>query len=147
MQLKVTKVPKKKEIVRNWRIVDAKGKVLGRIATAIANALRGKDKVIFTPHLDCGDGVIVINAKHVVLTGEKMKKKEYFRASRYFGHLKIKTAKKVMEERPENLIYEAVKGMIPRNKLRKEMLTRLKIYQEEKHPHEAQKVIPLISKN
>lgn len=143
MQAKVTKIPKKKEITRKWRIVDAKGKVLGQIATKIADALRGKDKVIFTPHLDCGDFVIITNAKQVVLTGKKLEKKEYFKSSRYFGHLKIKTAKKMMEDKPEDIIYEAVKGMIPRNKLRKEMLARLKIYTEESHPHEAQKPVPM----
>lgn len=141
--MKTTRIPKQSEIQRKWHVVDAKGKILGKVATKIADTLRGKNKVIFSPHLDCGDFVIVLNAKEVVLTGKKLEKKEYYRHSRYFGNLKIRTAKKVMEDKPEEVIYEAVKGMIPRNKLRKDMLSRLKIYAEEKHPHEAQTPAPM----
>ncbi len=142
--MKITQPGKMKELVRKWRIVDAQGKVLGQIAVAIADALRGKDKVIFTPHLDLGDFIIVINAKDVVLTGNKMEQKEYYRHSRYFGNLKVKTAKEKMENnKPEEIIMDAVKGMIPRNKLRKDMISRLKIYAGPTHPHEAQQPTPM----
>ena len=144
--MKITQPGKMKELVRKWRIVDAQGKVLGQIAVAIADALRGKDKVIFTPHLDLGDFIIVINAKEVVLTGNKMDQKEYYKHSRYFGNLKVKTAKeKMANNKPEEIIMDAVKGMIPRNKLRKDMLSRLKIYAGPKHPHEAQQPTQLIA--
>lgn len=136
--MKTTYIAKIKDITRNWHIVDAKDKVVGKLATKIADTLRGKNKPIFTSHVDCGDFVIVINAKHAVLTGKKMAQKEYFRHSRYFGHLKRKTAEKVMETKPEDVIYDAVKGMIPRNKLRDPMLKRLKIFAEGEHPHIAQ---------
>ncbi|MEK7544936.1 MAG: 50S ribosomal protein L13 [Patescibacteria group bacterium] len=142
--MKITQPGKMKELVRKWRIVDAQGKVLGQIAVAIADALRGKDKVIFTPHLDLGDFIIVINAKDVVLTGNKMEQKEYYRHSRYFGNLKVKTAKeKIENNKPEEIIMDAVKGMIPRNKLRKDMISRLKIYSGATHPHEAQQPTPM----
>ena len=136
--MKITKSPKKKDIQRKWHIIDAKGKILGKIATKTADILRGKNKVIFAPHADCGDFVIVINAKHVALTGKKMEKKEYFTHSRYFGHLKVKTAKKVIEDKPEDIIYDAVKGMLPGNKLRDVALKRLKIYAESEYKETAQ---------
>jgi len=131
--------PKQSEIERKWYIVDAKGKTLGRMATEIAVKLRGKDKPLFVPHMDCGDHVIVINATQVEVTGNKSESKEYIRHTGYPSGLRRTPYKKQMEKKPENIIFEAVKGMITRNKLRKDVLKKLKIYPDSEHPHEAQK--------
>jgi len=131
--------PKKSEIKRKWYIVDAKGQTLGRMATQIAVKLRGKDKPIFAPHLDCGDHVIVINAKHVHVSGNKIEAKEYIRHTGYPGGIRRTVYKEMQKKNPKKIIFEAIKGMIPRNKLRKEIMDKLKIYPDTEHPHEAQK--------
>lgn len=131
--------PKKADINRKWYLVDAKGQTLGRLATKVAVKLRGKDKPLFAPHVDCGDFVVVINAKDVAVTGSKMDNKMYYRHSGYPGALKKTPMKKVMETKPEMVIEKAVSGMIPHNRLKKEILEKLKVYAGEEHPHEAQK--------
>lgn len=135
--------PKKQDIERTWYIVDAKDKRLGRLATEIAVKLRGKDKPQFAPHIDCGDYVIVINAKDIAVTGNKMEDKQYYRHSGYPGGLRKKPLKQLLEEKPEEVIIKAVRGMIPRNKLRKEIMMKLKVFAGSEHPHEAQKPQPL----
>ena len=135
---KTTVSPKISEVVRDWILIDAKDKVLGQLAVKTADMLRGKTKVIFAPHVDCGDHIIIINAKHIVLTGNKWKNKEYHTHSRTVGHLKTKTAEHLRETNPEKIIFLAVKGMIPHNKLRKNMLERLRIFPEAEHTHTAQ---------
>jgi large subunit ribosomal protein L13 len=135
--------PKKQDIDRKWYIVDAKGKRLGRLATEIAVKLRGKDKPQFAPHIDCGDYVVVINAKDIAVTGNKMEDKYYYRHSGYPGGLRKKPLKQLLEEDPEDVIIRAVRGMIPRNKLRKEVMMKLKVFAGSEHPHEAQKPQPL----
>ena len=121
-----------------WWFVDAKGEVLGRLATRIASRLRGKHNPLFTPHVDTGDWVVVINADKIVLTGKKMEKKNYYRHSGYIGSLKTTTAKELMEKKPEDLIRFAVKGMLPKNRLGRKLFKKLKVYAGEKHPHQAQ---------
>ena len=118
--------------------MDAKGEVLGRLATRIASRLRGKHNPLFTPHVDTGDWVVVINADKIVLTGKKMEKKIYYRHSGYIGGLKTTTAKELIEKKPEDLIRFAVKGMLPKNRLGRKLFKKLKVYAGEKHPHEAQ---------
>lgn len=134
-----TYMAKKEEIKREWFLIDAKGKVLGRLASEIAKILRGKHKPIYTPHVDTGDFVIVINAKDVLLTGKKENTKIYFRHSGYPGGAKILTAKEMRVKFPERLIYFAVKGMLPKNSLGRKMIKKLKIYPGSEHPHQAQK--------
>ena len=135
-----TFVAKEHEIEKNWHLIDASDKVLGRLATEIANILRGKKKPIFTPHMDAGDYVVVVNAEKVVLTGNKLEKKTYYRHSGYVGGLKQTTAKEMLEKKPENLIKLAVKGMLPKTSLGRRQLTKLKIYAGPDHPHQAQKL-------
>ncbi|MFC1888321.1 50S ribosomal protein L13 [Thermodesulfobacteriota bacterium] len=135
---KFTRIPKPEEIERKWRLVDAEGQVLGRMATRIADALRGKDKACFTPHLDTGDFVIVVNAEKVKLTGKKLKNKMYYRHSGYLGGLKSISAEDLLQKRPERVIKAAVKGMLPKNSLSRKMLNKLKIYAGPEHPHAAQ---------
>lgn len=134
-----TYTPKSGEIERNWRIVDAEGMVLGRIATQIADMLRGKDKPTFSPHMDTGDFVVVVNAEKVRLTGKKLSEKVYYRHSGYPGGIKSIVAEKLLEKKPEGLLIEAVKGMLPKNKLRKVFMKKLKVYAGGEHPHEAQR--------
>ncbi|MDA1060889.1 MAG: 50S ribosomal protein L13 [bacterium] len=133
-----THIPKVDSIDRKWYILDAKDKTLGRISTGIANKLRGKDKAIFTPHMDCGDFVIVINAEKVKLTGKKLTDKMYHRHSGYPSGLKSESAKDVLEKKPTKILELAVSGMLPKNKLRKIFMKKLKLYAGEEHPHEAQ---------
>ena len=121
-----------------WYIVDAKDAVLGRLASKIAYRLRGKHNPLFTPHVDTGDSIIVINADKIILTGRKMKNKNYYRHSGYIGGLKTITAQKLMEKKPEDLIQFAVKGMLPKNRLGSKLIKKLKVYAGEKHPHSAQ---------
>jgi len=121
-----------------WYIVDAKGEVLGRLASLIASRLRGKHNPLFTPHVDTGDWVVVINADKIVLTGRKLDQKCYYRHSGYIGGLKTITAKKLLEKRPEDLIRFAVKGMLPKNRLGSKLFKKLKVYAGDKHPHIAQ---------
>jgi large subunit ribosomal protein L13 len=128
---------------RQWYVVDAQGKVLGRMASEIAKVLRGKNKPIFTPNLDAGDFVIVINARGVKLTGRKLQKKVYYRHTEYPGGIRERTAGKMLEEKPENLVRRAVKGMLPKNRLSRKLVNKLKVYAGPEHPHEAQKPKPL----
>lgn len=123
---------------RKWIVVDAEGQVLGRLASQIAMRLRGKHLPLFTPHVDVGDFVIVINADKVMLTGRKWQQKTYYRHTGYLGGLKSTTAKKLNEEHPERLIQFAVRGMLPKTRLGRSILKKLKIYSGSEHPHEAQ---------
>jgi len=130
----------------DWKIVDATDQVLGRLAVTIANALRGRNKPIYTPHVDTGDYVIVINADKVKLTGSKEEQKKYMFYSGYMGGEKYRTVADFREKRPEFIITNAVKGMLPKNKLASQMLKKLKVYKGAEHPHEAQQPSPLLSK-
>ncbi len=121
-----------------WCVIDAKDAVLGRLATVVASRLRGKHNPMFTPHVDTGDSVIIINAAKINLTGRKMAQKKYYRHSGYIGGLKTITAEKLMEKRPEDLIRFAVKGMLPKNRLGRQLYNKLKVYADENHPHSAQ---------
>lgn len=123
---------------RRWILVDAEGKILGRLASYIAVRLRGKHLPTFTPHVDNGDFVVVINAEKVRLTGKKLDQKIYRRHSGYMGGLKETKARKMLQEHPERLLYYAVRGMLPKNRLGRKLLKKLKIYVGPKHPHEAQ---------
>jgi large subunit ribosomal protein L13 len=133
-----TRFAKKGEIERNWYVVDAKDKVLGRLATQIAVYLRGKHKAIFTPHVDTGDFVVVVNADKVRLTGRKLDQKIYYRHSTYPGGLKEESARSLLARKPEEVMREAVWGMLPKNRLGRKMLTKLKVYTGSDHPHGAQ---------
>ena len=135
---KYTYSAKQSDIKGKWCVVDAQGAVLGRLASSVAARLRGKHNPLFTPHVDAGDWVIVINADKVVLTGRKWEQKRYYRHSGYIGGLKTITAQKLLEKRPEDLVRFAVKGMLPKNKLGRKMLKKLKVYAGDTHPHEAQ---------
>ena len=129
---------KSTEVVRDWVVFDASDKVLGRFATKIADKLRGKDKPTFTPHVDGGDFVVVINADKVKVTGNKAEQKKYYKHSLYPGGLKEKSYKELLESSPERIIENAVKGMLPKNKLGKSIIKKLKIYSGSTHPHESQ---------
>lgn len=129
---------KKEDMAREWFVVDAQGLVLGRLATKIAHRLRGKDKPIFTPYMDTGDFVIVVNADKVVLTGKKLTDKIYYSYSGYPGGLRETPAGKMLKEKPANVLRMAVKGMLPKNSLGRAMLKKLKVYAGGTHPHEAQ---------
>ena len=133
-----TLVPNSNDIARDWFLVDVENKVLGRVATQIANVLRGKNKPLFSPSVDTGDFVIVVNAEKVALTGNKLSDKIYYSHSGYPGGIKSITAGKLLEKKAEDIIRKAVKGMLPRNKLASHMLKKLKIYTGSTHPHEAQ---------
>ena len=128
---------------RNWYVVDADGKNLGRLSTQIADALRGKRKPTFTPHVDTGDFVVVINAEKISVTGNKRQEKKYYRHSGYPGGLRSRTLAEMLERRPEEVIRLAVKGMLPRNRLARKQLTKLKVYAGPEHPHSAQQPQPL----
>ena len=128
---------------RRWYIVDAQGKVLGRMATEIAKVLRGKHKPIFTPNQDAGDFVVVINASAVKLTGAKLEKKVYFRHTDYPGGIRERTAAQMLQEKPEEVVKLAVKGMLPKNRLSRKLVTKLKVYAGPEHPHGAQRPQPL----
>lgn len=130
---------KKEELNPQWYLVNAEGKVLGRLASKLASILRGKNKPIYTPHLDTGDFVVVINAEKVVLTGKKMKDKIYYHHTGYPGGIKSITAEKLMAKKPTELIRIAVKGMLPKNSLGRRMFRKLKVYAGPDHPHEAQR--------
>ena len=137
--MKKTYMIKENEVDRKWWVVDASGIPLGRLASRVAHVLRGKHKPEFTPHVDTGDYVIVINASEVVLTGRKLQRKEYRRHSRYPGGLRSKSYEELIEEEPELIVKEAVKGMIPKNKLGRKIIKKLKVYAGSEHQHEAQK--------
>lgn len=132
-------VAKPADIERKWYVIDADGQTLGRVATQVAMILRGKHKPTYTPHVDCGDHVIVINASGVVLTGKKLEQKKYYRYSGYVGGLKETTAKDMLANKPELMVYEAVKGMMPKNSLGRDMLKKLRVYKGAEHGHAAQK--------
>lgn len=134
-----TSIPKREEIARKWYLVDAEGKILGRMATKIAEILSGKKKPIYTPHLDTGDFVVVINARKVQVTGKKTMDKIYYHHSGYPGGIKQRSFEELVEKRPEEVIQRAVKGMLPKNKLGKKMLKKLKVYPDADHPHQAQR--------
>jgi len=129
----------KATVTKEWVVVDAEGQVLGRLASKVAMIIRGKNKPSYTPHVDCGDNVIVINAEKVVLTGNKMADKEYVRHSGYPGGQTIQTAQEIMKKYPERLIEKAVKGMLPKNRLGAELFRNLKVVVGPNHKHEAQK--------
>ncbi len=133
-----TFLPKVDAIERKWYVVDAADKVLGRLATQIAMRLRGKHKPIFTPHLDTGDFIIVINANKVRLTGKKLDKKMYYRHTGYMGGLKVRSARQMLDKKPEEVIRLAVRRMLPKNRLGRRQLKKLKIYSGPSHPHQAQ---------
>lgn len=140
---KQTYMPKKADQARGWVLVDVEGAVLGRAATRIANLLRGRHKPTFTPHLDMGDFVVVVNADKVKLTGNKLAGKIYYRHTGYPGGIKATSAGKLLESKPEELIRKAVSGMLPKNKMRAHLLKKLKVYAGGEHPHEAQQPTPV----
>ncbi len=135
---KYTYSAKDGEVQGKWYVVDASGAVLGRLASAVAARLRGKHNPLFTPHVDTGDFVIVVNADKIRLTGKKWVQKLYHRHTGYIGGLKTVSARDLMEKRPEELIRKAVKGMLPKNKLGNRLYTKLKVYRDGDHPHQAQ---------
>ncbi len=134
-----TYIPKNDEIERKWHVVDARGKILGRLASEIAQILSGKRKPIYTPHLDVGDFVVVINAEKVKVTGGKEEKKIYYHHSGYPGGLKEITYEDLLKKKPDAIIKKAVRGMLPKSKLGRQMFTKLKVYAGSEHPHQAQR--------
>lgn len=138
-----TYLPKVNLDQRKWHVIDAEGAVLGRLAVQIADVLRGKNKPVFTPHLDAGDFVVVINAEKVVLTGNKESDKQYMSYSGWKGGERYRSVAEVRQKHPEDLIMHAVKGMIPKNRLGKRLLTKLKVFKGAEHPHAAQQPAPL----
>jgi large subunit ribosomal protein L13 len=131
------------EVTREWYLVDAEGKTLGRLATQIADTLRGKRKPQYTPHVDTGDFVVVVNAEKIHVTGNKLDQKRYYRHSGYPGGLRSRTLRDQLERRPTEVLRVAVKGMLPKNRLARQQLTKQKIYAGPQHPHEAQNPKPL----
>ncbi|KHK03414.1 50S ribosomal protein L13 [Desulfovibrio sp. TomC] len=131
--------PTPKDISHNWFVVDASDKILGRLASAVAIRLRGKHKVEFAPHMDTGDFIIVVNAGKVRTTGRKLDQKKYYRHSGWIGGLKETSLRDMLAKKPEDVIRKAVRGMLPKNRLGRAMLKKLKVYSGEAHPHEAQK--------
>ena len=138
-----TFMAKKDEQTPRWYVIDAGGQVVGKVAVKAANVLRGKHKAAFTPHVDTGDFVVVVNAAKAVFTGRKETQKQYMTYSQYPGREKVRTPKQIRGHRPERMIEHAVKGMIPRNRLGRQMITKLKVYAGATHPHSAQKPEPL----
>ena len=134
---------KPNELEKRWFVVDAEGQTLGRLATLIADTLRGKTKPTYTPHVDTGDFVIVVNAEKVAVTGKKLEQKIYYRHTGYMGGLRQRTLRQQLEKRPTEPIRIAVKGMLPKNKLADAQMKKLKIYAGPNHPHEAQAPVPL----
>lgn len=135
----ITKSQRKEDVQKDWVIVDADSKVLGRLASRVASIIRGKHKASFTPHVDGGDNVIVINAEKIRLTGKKFEEKQYIRHTGYPGGQRVSTPKTVMAKTPEKVVERAVRGMLPKNKLGRKMFTNLYVYTGTEHPHEAQK--------
>lgn len=138
-----TVIPKVKDIKRSWFVVDAEGKVLGRLASQVARILRGKHKPEFTTHLDLGDHVVVVNAEKIRVTGNKLQEKQYTRYTGYPGGLRLTPLSKALHDKPDWVIYHAVKGMLPHNSLGRQMLRKLNVYKDSNHPHQAQKPEPL----
>jgi len=128
---------------RQWYVIDARGKILGRMATEIAKVLRGKHKPCYTPNQDAGDFVVVVNAREIKLTGAKLEQKIYYRHTEYPGGIRERTAAQMLEEKPAELVMLAVKGMLPKNRLSRKLVTKLKVYAGSEHPHDAQKPQPL----
>ena len=141
--MKNSYMQKKEEIVRNWYVIDADGLTLGRLAAKVAHILRGKHKPTFTPHIDCGDNVIIVNASKVNLTGDKLDKKIYYNHSGYTGGLRQRTARVMKENYPVEMVERAVKGMLPKGRLGRQMYKKLFVYAEGNHPHTAQKPVEL----
>ncbi len=138
-----TYVAKPNDRQRDWLVVDAEGRTLGRLATHIATALRGKRKPEYTPHIDTGDFVVVVNAEKIHVTGNKRESKIYWRHSGYPGGIKSRTLNEMLEKRPEEVIRKAVKGMLPRNRLARQQILKLKVYAGPEHPHQAQQPKPM----
>ncbi len=143
MYIEKSFVLKPSEVDKSWFIIDAKDQVVGRLATRIADLLRGKHNPQYTPHTDSGGAVVVVNASKVRFTGNKLEEKKYYRHSGYVGGLKTRTAKEQLEKRPELVIMSAVKGMLPKNSLGRKQLTKLKVYAGSEHQHEAQKPVKI----
>ena len=131
------------DIEQRWYVVDADGQTLGRLATRIADTLRGKGKPEYTPHIDSGDFVVVVNAEKIVVTGKKLDEKTYYRHSGYPGGLRARSLREELERRPTEVLRRAVKGMLPRNRLARRQITKLKVYAGPEHPHDAQNPEPL----
>ena len=130
---------KKETVNRKWFVIDAEGQVLGRVAAKAAHILRGKHKATYTPHIDCGDYIIIVNAEKAVLTGNKMEDKMYYNHSMYPGGLRVRSAKVMQEQYPVEMVERAVKGMLPHNRLGRQMYKKLFVYAGNEHPHAAQK--------
>ena len=141
--MKNTYMQKKEDLVRNWYVIDAEGENLGRVATKVATVLRGKHKPTYTPHIDCGDFVIVINASKVNLTGKKLDDKIYYNHSGYTGGLRERTARVMRESYPVEMIERAVKGMLPKGRLGRQIYKKLFVYEGSEHPHMAQKPVEM----
>ena len=141
-----TYLAKPDQIERKWYVVDAKGQTLGRLASAVAVILRGKHRPDYTPNVDCGDHVIVVNADQVVLTGKKLQQKKYYSHSMYPGGLKVTSYQDLMAKKPEFVVTKAIAGMIPHNRLGRVQIKKLKVYRGPEHPHTAQKPEPLAIK-
>lgn len=137
--MKNSYMQRKEDLVREWYVIDAEGQTLGRLATKVATVLRGKHKPTFTPHVDCGDNVIIINASKVNLTGDKLDKKIYYNHSGYTGGLRERTARNMRDNYPVEMVERAVKGMLPKGRLGRAMYKKLFVYAGEEHPHQAQK--------
>lgn len=129
---------RKSEVDRKWHVIDADGKVVGRLATRVASILRGKNKPTFTPHVDTGDFVVIVNAGKVRFTGNKLEQKDYYHHTGFIGGIKKETAKDIMKENPERIILSAVRGMLPKNRLGRQIFKKLKVYSGPDHPHQAQ---------
>ena len=140
-----THLPKVNLDQRKWHVIDANGAVLGRLAVQVANILRGKDKPVYTPHLDAGDFVVVINAEKVVVTGKKETNKKFMTYSGWKGGEKYTSVAQVRAKQPEKLITHAVRGMVPKNRLGRVLMTKLKVYKGDQHPHAAQRPEPLVA--
>ena len=138
-----TYTAKPKEIIRKWYLIDAQNQILGRVSVLIADILRGKNKPIYTPHVDCGDYVVVINTKKIKLTGNKLEDKKYYRHSGYPGGLTTTSLSEMLEKSSNKVLYHSVKGMLPKNKLASEIISKLKLFEGAEHAHIAQKPIEL----
>ena len=136
--MKTTFMQRKEDVTRNWYVIDAKDVALGRVASKAAVMLRGKHKATYTPHIDCGDNIIIINASEVLLTGNKLDQKIYYDHSRYVGGLRERTAKTMKKDYPVEMVERAVKGMLPKNRLGRQMYKKLFVYAGSEHPHAAQ---------
>lgn len=141
--MKNTYMQKKETVVRNWYVIDAEGLPLGRVATKAAHVLRGKHKVTYTPHIDCGDNVVIINASKINLTGDKLDKKIYYNHSGYTGGLRERTARVMRDSYPVEMVERAVKGMLPNGRLGRQMYKKLFVYADGNHPHIAQQPVEL----